>query len=617
MTTPLWPPILRHLRQSAAQQEHGRISDAQLLHQFARHGDQAAFEVLVWRHGPMVLGVCRRLLPNRHDAEDAFQATLLVLARKARSVSKGSSVGSWLYKVAYRVALRARVTIRKRERHEQIQPDLPLALARPEAHVAAWQELRGVLDEELNRLPEKYRAPVVLCYLEGLTNAEAARQLGWPAGTIKTRLARARQLLSERLAQRGLALAAGLVATSNWPTNVLARVSGPAIDAVLRAAGPIALGRAAVRCVATARVAAITEGVLRTMVLMKVKMVAAVVATSVALATLGVASYRTWADEPGEEPAGVQEDSAGRIAKLKKEIAELQAELRQAEQAASRPEWARRKQTPIALLFGTVPVTRAEIGNHLVDRMSADQLDSYLNYRILMHACQQRGITVTDREVDAALAETKQALHADGAAFQEVLRKQNKTLLEWKSDVIRPRLLLGKLCRDRVAVTEKDLREAYEAGFGEKVECQVVLWPMDRQEEAQRVSQVIHTSPGAFELAASTQATPSLARTQGRLPPLNRHSSANADLERAAFGLQAGELSPLIQTAEGWMIVKCLRRLPADSTKSLDEVQDSLKQEVVNRKGAKTMQKVFEELKQEAHPKILWRPDGERTRKAD
>src|SRR4051812_27222926 len=152
-----------------------RDEDGALVDAFLARRDEAAFEALVRRHGPLVLGVCRRVLGNSHDAEDAFQATFLVLARKASSISKRASLSSWLYQVAYRVALKGRARTATRQRYEQradqrTTPD-PL-------EELTGQELLAVLDEEMHQLPERYRAPLILCHLESRTCEEAARQLG-------------------------------------------------------------------------------------------------------------------------------------------------------------------------------------------------------------------------------------------------------------------------------------------------------------------------------------------------------------------------------------------------------------------------------------------------------
>ncbi len=193
--------FLRRYRQDALAADDEQ-SDAQLLQRFATRQDQAAFEALVRRHGPMVLGLCRRLLHNATDAEDAFQATFVVLVRKAGAIAQPDLLGNWLYGVAYRVAVRARANAARRTAHERQAASMPKAES---TSATPDRELREVLDEEINRLPEKYRAPLILCYLEGKTNEQAARQLGCPVGSMSWRLARGREMLRQRLNRRQLA----------------------------------------------------------------------------------------------------------------------------------------------------------------------------------------------------------------------------------------------------------------------------------------------------------------------------------------------------------------------------------------------------------------------------
>jgi RNA polymerase sigma factor (sigma-70 family) len=176
-------------------------SDAQLLRRFAQHRDEAAFAALVERHGPLVLAACRRVLGTVQDAEDAFQATFLVLARKAATIRDPNLLGNWLYGVASRIARKARASLNRRRRHEKRARLLSLSQAPP---AVESNDLRPLLDQELSRLPERHRAAVGLCYLEGKSNAEAARLLRCPTGTVKGRLARARELLRRRLVRRGL-----------------------------------------------------------------------------------------------------------------------------------------------------------------------------------------------------------------------------------------------------------------------------------------------------------------------------------------------------------------------------------------------------------------------------
>ncbi len=171
-------------------------TDGQLLERFVRQQDEAAFAALVRRHGPMVLGVCRRVLDNAQDAEDAFQATFLVLLRKADSLGRPALLANWLYGVAYRTAMKARAGVLRRRHHERRAASAPRT--EPAAD-AGRDDSSALLEAGLHGLPDKYRAPLVLCYLEGKTNAEAARQLGWPVGSMSSRLARGRELLRERL----------------------------------------------------------------------------------------------------------------------------------------------------------------------------------------------------------------------------------------------------------------------------------------------------------------------------------------------------------------------------------------------------------------------------------
>jgi RNA polymerase sigma factor (sigma-70 family) len=190
--------LVHHLRRAALLRDGAGLSDAELLGMFLSQRDDAAFEALVRRHGPMVMGVCRRILSNLADAEDAFQATFVVLVRKASSVVPRATVGNWLYGVAYRTALAARRANARRASKEKKVRDMPHPEAGPEA---TWQDLQPFLDQELSNLPDKYRMPVVLCDLEGRTRKEVARTLGIPDGTLSNRLATAHNIATEASAK--------------------------------------------------------------------------------------------------------------------------------------------------------------------------------------------------------------------------------------------------------------------------------------------------------------------------------------------------------------------------------------------------------------------------------
>ncbi|MCI0457901.1 MAG: sigma-70 family RNA polymerase sigma factor [Gemmataceae bacterium] len=285
-------PVLRHVRRLAGAGEVGALSDAQLLERFTSQGDEAAFEVLVWRHGPMVLGVCRRLLRHEQDAEDAFQATFLTLARKADSIGRGA-VGGWLSRVAWRVALAARERTLRR-------PEQPLGeVPAPEgADEVLWRDLRPVLDEEIQRLPQRYRSAVVLCYLQGKTNEEAARELGCPPGTLSVRLMRARERLRARLIRRGLTPCVGLLA-ADLAGRATAALSAELVSSTVRAGLAFAAGGAAVAAV-PAPAAALARGALRTMLMTRIRNVAVGLAVVALLAVAGAFTYQALAAEMPE-----------------------------------------------------------------------------------------------------------------------------------------------------------------------------------------------------------------------------------------------------------------------------------------------------------------------------
>jgi RNA polymerase sigma factor (sigma-70 family) len=284
--------LLRHVRELLA----GRCAapDAELLERFARRGDEAAFAALMQRHGPLVWGTVRRVLGREQDAEDAFQATFLVLARKARSVRQSGSVGSFLYGVAYRLAVRARADAARRGRHQRRAAEQAPA-ARPDD--VTWRELREVLDAELARLPERYRAPLLLCYLEGQTQDEAARQLGWKKRTVKARLDHGRELLRRRLARRGLPLGAALAGP------LLAGGEAPAaarlVAETARAAGPFTAGRRPEGL--RGPVLALAEGGVRSMILLKLRLA---LAGLLALVVLGGGTGLLLSQAPGRAGPG-------------------------------------------------------------------------------------------------------------------------------------------------------------------------------------------------------------------------------------------------------------------------------------------------------------------------
>jgi RNA polymerase sigma factor (sigma-70 family) len=263
------------------------MADGELLETFAAGDGEAAegaFAALVERHGPMVLKVCRQVLRDGHAAEDAFQAAFLVLARKGRSLQVSHSLAPWLFQVAWRTASRLRVQLARRVLHET----KAAAAAAAVVPGGSWDDLPATLHEEIGHLPARYRVPLVLCYLEGLTALEVARQLGWAPGTVRSRLARGRQRLRARLSRRGLALSSATIVAALAAKPSKAAVPATLADATTRAASLVAAGGVPVGVV-PATVLTLTEGVLQTMTMTKLKLMATVLAVGLATTALALA----------------------------------------------------------------------------------------------------------------------------------------------------------------------------------------------------------------------------------------------------------------------------------------------------------------------------------------
>jgi RNA polymerase sigma factor (sigma-70 family) len=291
--------VVRDLRRLADTDSSADATDSELLERFSRRHEEAAFDALLRRHGPMVLGLCRRLLGNPHDADDVFQATFILLARKAGAIRKYESLASWLHGVAYRLAGKLRVQNARRlarERHVA-------TMRTPQPTVeAVWHELQELLDGTLARLPARYRAPLVLCYLEGKTHEEAARQLGCPLATLRSRVARGRELLRRRLTCRGLTLSAVPFATLLAMRPADAAVPATLLNGVCAAAVQFAAGKPTTGLISES-VAALVKGGMRTV---RVRLLSALL-LSVGLAVAGaglIARQAEATDPPPEPPAG-------------------------------------------------------------------------------------------------------------------------------------------------------------------------------------------------------------------------------------------------------------------------------------------------------------------------
>jgi RNA polymerase sigma factor (sigma-70 family) len=267
MATSEMSEVIQHLRRTVLLHDGAGLTDGQLLEDYISRHDETAVAALVRRHGSMVWGVCRRVLRNHHDAEDAFQAAFLVLVRKAASIVPRQMVANWLYGVAHQTALNARAAAARRKGRERQVTEMPEPAVTEQD---LWHDLQPILDEELSHLPDKYRVAIVLCDLGGKTRKEAARQLGVPGGTVAGRLARARRMLAKRLTRRGVTLSGGALAAVLSKQAASAGVLTAVVFSTIKAAGLFATGQAI-----SVNVAGLTEGVLKAMLITKLRSIAA------------------------------------------------------------------------------------------------------------------------------------------------------------------------------------------------------------------------------------------------------------------------------------------------------------------------------------------------------
>jgi RNA polymerase sigma factor (sigma-70 family) len=348
MNTGFLGPIRRFLRTLVGAPPGADTSDEQLLRAFADGRDAAAFKALLHKHGPMVLGVCRRVLGHEQDAEDAFQAAFLVLARKAAAGFRPQVLAGWLYGVASRTAQKARAQAARRRVKERQAARMPSI--DPESD-AVWADLRPVLDEEINGLPEKYRLPFVLCYLQGKTNEQAAELLGCPKGTVLSRLAWARERLRSRLVRRGLAPSAGSLAAALSADRLSAAVPAALVDLTAGSALGFAWGPGASSGTPDP-VTALAEGVLTTMSRTKVATALATVLVLGLLGTgVGIASFYLQDGQPPQGQAPNPKAEAGRGGRLP-ELLKKRRDTAHEEFAYRKKEWEVGKLTDQNLLFG-------------------------------------------------------------------------------------------------------------------------------------------------------------------------------------------------------------------------------------------------------------------------
>ena len=542
---------LRPLRQSG---------DSELLDRFVRQRDERAFEEILHRHGPMVRAVCRRMLGPTPDADDAFQATFLVLVRKARLIRRRELLANWLCAVAYRAAHTLRRSRSRQRQHECTAGSIP-ERAIPAGEPRDWLPL---FDAALQRLPERYRSAVVLCELQGKSRLEAAELLGLNEGTLSSRLARARLMMRRELGRHGFPLAVGA--------------------ALCPAAVPEALAAATCRHASAlaampAGVIQIMEGVLSEMAQNKLRLGTILIATVLASAGLTLAGGKKQTPIPpaSGKTAGLQE----------RERVPPPVQLKQ----------------PVAIINGNVPISREEYGEYLIRQFGAEKLEAFVNRRIIERACESRNITVTDLEIEEVLQQDLKQLNIDQDRFANTFLKQyGKTLASWKDDTIRCKLLLKKLVGATIRVSESELRQEFENRFGKRVKCEILSWPKSEAREAEVASRKIRSGILDF---AQKQFSPPATYHPGFAIGKQANSPENQKIVDAAFALKPGEISALITRSEDLVLLKCLETIPAANDIKFNEEKPALLKIVTDKKIAAEVAQQFKDLKEAAKPQLL------------
>jgi PPIC-type peptidyl-prolyl cis-trans isomerase-like protein len=265
----------------------------------------------------------------------------------------------------------------------------------------------------------------------------------------------------------------------------------------------------------------------------------------------------------------------------------------------------------VAMIYGNVPVTREDLGEFLIARGGYEKVELVVNKRIIEIEAAQKNITVTPEEIRGALEEDIRGLGISFGDFKKhVLPRYGKTLYEWTEDVIKPRLMLGKMCRDRVTVTDTDLKRLFENKYGEKRQAKIIRWPKEEVKAALRDWEEARKGDTEFDSIARRQADPSLAGAAGLTQPVGRNAYDDSEgkkdeVERVLFSLKVGEISQLFQTPAGNLCVKCVAIIPPDTSVKLEQVKSTLEKEVYDRKLSAEIPKFFTSLKEKANPQVF------------
>jgi PPIC-type PPIASE domain len=277
-------------------------------------------------------------------------------------------------------------------------------------------------------------------------------------------------------------------------------------------------------------------------------------------------------------------------------------------QAPAAPAPSDYSQRVVAYIYGSVPVTREDLGEYLIARQGVEKVELLVNKKIIEHACEKAGVVVTEAEVEVALEEDLKGINVNRKQFVEtVLKQYGKTLYEWKEDTIRPKLMMNKLCKERVekSITDEDLKKAFDANYGEKVECRIIIWPKGEERIAMQEYDAVRKSEEGFDRKARAQAISSLAMSGGKIKPIAHSCGVHPEVEQQAYALQPGEVSRLIVTPEGTVVLKVDKKLPPDAKVKMDEVKDALRREVYEKKLAQEIPTMFKAMREEAKPVFI------------
>ncbi len=609
MSTNQLSGVIHQLRAAMLRRDAAGLTDGQLLEDFVSRRDEAALASLVRRHGPMVWGICLRVLGNYADAEDAFQATFLVLLRKAASIVPREMVANWLYGVGRQTALKARATAARRRGLEKQVAEMPeTAVDEP----GLWLDIQPLLDEELGRLPGRYRSVIVLCDLEGKTRKDAARQLGVPDGTVAGWLARARVMLAKRLARRGMVISGGSLATMLAQNAASAGVSAAVASSTLKAASLVAAGQAATAGLISVKAAALTKGVLKSMLMTKLK-IAFGIALAAVVAGAGVSANGLLRQSRAAQPTTTPIEN-------KKEREVTTASAPDVNENPALP--ASDSKRIVAHVFGDVPITREEFADYLIALYGEERLPLYVNKRIIEMVATRQKIEITRQEIDAAIDEDCKRINISKTDFDNRILKERykKTPDEWRNDVIKPRLMLAKMCRSRITVDEIELKQMFENRYGEKAKCKVIVWPKDQLIIAKQMYVELR-KPGtaanpdaSWDAVAVKQADATLAARAGEIEPIGRYSGPETSkIVDIALTLKVGEVSAITETPMGFVVVKRIGTVEPVKGVEFENVKPELYVEVMERKLAKEVPAFFAKLKKEANPVLLLPVDKRST----